>query len=191
MAESQDLKQDQSMEEILQSIKRIIADDSQPSEKQHLSKLEVKMEAVESEVLELTELLEAGDNVPLNQKPSGFADILQSIDETLQNEQPKLNKIIAKPTDDILQDIDNLISNEVVAAASNSLNNLKQMQQPQPMQPAAKMPSPSLSLRSGVTIEDLVIEALKPELRDWLNNNLTSIVERMVATEIKKIAGNN
>jgi cell pole-organizing protein PopZ len=189
MAESQDLKQDQSMEEILQSIKRIIAEDESVTEDKTTSKVEVKMDAVASEVLKLTDLLEAGDAPEPSAKPSGFTDVLNSIDETLQNEKPRETK--PNPENDILQNIDNLISNEVVTAASNSLNNLKQMQNPQPQPAAPKMPSPSLSFRSGTTVEDLVVEALRPELRDWLNNNLTNIVERMVAAEIKKISSNN
>lgn len=189
MAESQELKQDQSMEEILQSIKRIIAEDESSGEDKTASKVEVKMDAVESEVLELTDLIESGEKAETNSKPSGFTDILHSIDETLQSEPVRENK--QPKNEDILQNIDNLISNEVVAAASNSLNNLKQLQAPPPQQSAPKMPTPSLSFRSGITVEDLVIEALRPELRDWLNNNLSNIVERMVAAEIKKISGNN
>lgn len=39
------------------------------------------------------------------------------------------------------------------------------------------------------TLEGLVREMLKPMLRDWLDDNLPQIVEKMVAREIERITG--
>ncbi len=45
-------------------------------------------------------------------------------------------------------------------------------------------------VRSGETsLEGLVRELLRPALADWLDRNLPPLVERMVAAEIKRIAG--
>ncbi len=41
---------------------------------------------------------------------------------------------------------------------------------------------------AGNTLEDLVREMLKPMLQSWLDQNLPSIVERMVAKEIARLA---
>ena len=41
------------------------------------------------------------------------------------------------------------------------------------------------------TIEELVKEVLKPELKKWLNNNLPVIVRELVEKEIKKIIPKN
>lgn len=41
---------------------------------------------------------------------------------------------------------------------------------------------------SGNTLEDLVRELLKPMLREWLDQNLPPVVERMVAKEIARLA---
>lgn len=45
-------------------------------------------------------------------------------------------------------------------------------------------------VRSGETsLESLTRELLRPALSDWLDRNLPSMVERMVATEIARIVG--
>ncbi len=224
MTESSDNKQEQSMEEILQSIKRIIADDEVAPAKPSLAK--VALNVSESEVLELTELVEIGEKSSYsNQLPqsnnhkstNNTNDVLQAIDEhfpspvtiapapidnttqymgqsdALFQFEPAKNVKPDTPTqpsththNDILSDIDSLISPAAADATANYLHGLKKIQHSSPPQ----MPSPSLSFRSGATIEDLVLEALKPELRYWLDTNLPAMVERMVAAEIKKIAGN-
>ena len=40
----------------------------------------------------------------------------------------------------------------------------------------------------GDRIGDLVTEALKPMLKDWLDTNLQTIVERAVTKEVKRIS---
>ena len=42
---------------------------------------------------------------------------------------------------------------------------------------------------SAKTLEELVKELLRPMLKDWLDRNLPGMVERLVAREIAKIAG--
>ena len=41
---------------------------------------------------------------------------------------------------------------------------------------------------SGRTLESLVRELLKPMLRDWLDANLSPLVERLVREEIQRMA---
>lgn len=41
---------------------------------------------------------------------------------------------------------------------------------------------------SGPRIGDLVQEALRPMLKEWLDSNLKGIVERAVAKEVKRIS---
>jgi cell pole-organizing protein PopZ len=191
MAEAQDAKQEQSMEEILQSIKRIIADDEQkePPEIKTAPVQPSPMKVPESEVLELTDIVEEGRTSPA---PEAEHDILKMIDAKLEVEAPPPTPTLpaAAANNDILADIDSLLSMEAAKTTANALQNLKSMQH-NSNHTHASIPTASLSLRSGVTIEDLVIEALKPELRAWLNDNLPSMVERMIAAEIRKISGNN
>jgi hypothetical protein len=41
---------------------------------------------------------------------------------------------------------------------------------------------------SGRSVEELVIELLRPQLKEWLDQNLAPLVERVVEQEIKKLA---
>ena len=43
--------------------------------------------------------------------------------------------------------------------------------------------------RGGPTIEDLVREEVRPLLKDWLDNHLPPLVERLVRQEIERVAG--
>ncbi len=47
--------------------------------------------------------------------------------------------------------------------------------------------TPSPSFRNGETVEDLVMESLKPMLAKWLDENLGSLVEEIVQKEIARI----
>lgn len=48
-----------------------------------------------------------------------------------------------------------------------------------------------ITLRKGMAIEDLVIEALKPPLAEWLDKHLPNIVKTLVEKEIKKLIPND
>jgi cell pole-organizing protein PopZ len=54
--------------------------------------------------------------------------------------------------------------------------------------PAAPPPAPPEVARSGRTLEEVVREALEPMLRAWLERNLQEIVERRVQQEIDRIS---
>jgi cell pole-organizing protein PopZ len=54
--------------------------------------------------------------------------------------------------------------------------------------PAAPPPAAPEVARSGRTLEEVVREALEPMLRTWLDRNLQEIVERRVQQEIDRIS---
>ena len=41
---------------------------------------------------------------------------------------------------------------------------------------------------AGITVEQLIVDLLTPMLRDWLDQNLPAIVERVEEQEVKKLA---
>ncbi|WP_449395619.1 DUF2497 domain-containing protein [Devosia riboflavina] len=49
------------------------------------------------------------------------------------------------------------------------------------------VPSPALG-NANLTIENMVREMLRPILKEWLDENLPSVVERMVEKEISRVA---
>lgn len=47
------------------------------------------------------------------------------------------------------------------------------------------------TLNKSRTLEELVIEMIKPELKEWLNDNLPTLVKSLVEKEIKKLIPNS
>lgn len=72
-----------------------------------------------------------------------------------------------------------LISEATAKASTNALAALMRNL------PKHKVDGPSF--QSGLTLEELVVEALKPELSNWLDKNLPALVTQLVEKEIKKI----
>lgn len=206
--------QDQSMEDILQSIKRIIAEEG-----------EVTPEDNAEDVLELTELLADDGSVSRTQMSDGqSADVGSlSIDEIMAAPLASMAKPAAVPAaavemqtfDDATMepeaepetapaptpppmpatpvaaapapvarggDDEGLISGTTLSASVAALNALRDSLSAPP--PA----SSQVSFRSGVTVEDLVLESLKPMLKDWLDGNLQRVVETLVQKEISKLS---
>ena len=72
-----------------------------------------------------------------------------------------------------------LITNNVAETSAHALKNL-----------VNSIPKPKVEtmlMRSGSTLEDLVVESLKPELSEWLNKNLPTLVQSLVEKEIRKL----
>lgn len=59
------------------------------------------------------------------------------------------------------------------------------------VRPATPPPPAGATIATGIAIETLVLEALRPMLRDWLDAHLPAMVETMVAREIARITGAN
>lgn len=55
-----------------------------------------------------------------------------------------------------------------------------------PVAAAAVVAAPAAT---GRTMEEVVMDALRPMLKDWLDTNLPPLVEEMVAKEISRITG--
>jgi uncharacterized protein len=181
---------DLSMEEILQSIRRIIADDDEGRNKEAGAGGNGA-----SNILELTDMIEEDGSVTnLKDAPKADAsvDVLKNIDAALVPEAPvreiKLNSQPAAapqaaPKNEAAMDNDSgsLLSKTVENAAMSALAKLNVPETP--LQPITPPPQ----FRSGGTVEDLVEELLKPMMVDWLNNNLPSIVERIVEREVLRL----
>lgn len=184
MAQQDDKHSDQSMEEILQSIKRIIADESDEDEVAATS---------DDDVLDLTEFAMAdADEAPAEEKVAApaFVDDFDSFNPPELPKAPDVpdttifaEEAASPPVDDFA---DSLISASVAKASSDALQSLLSAA---PANHALPETAPSMPFRSGNTVEDLVREALRPMLQDWLEANLTAIVERVVEREARRLSG--
>ena len=138
-----DMSREPSMEDILSSIRRVIARDEAPG-----AVRETRTPAPE--------------------------DVLELHDE---EDEAESAAPAAGPSDE------ELVSAASADAARQSLEALTAAVAPVA---AAAVAAPAAA---GRTMEDVVLDALRPMLKDWLDTNLPSLVEAMVAKEISRITG--
>lgn len=134
-----DMSREPSMEDILSSIRRVIARDEAPGTVRELRVPEAD-------------------------------DILDLQDEEDRAEAERAN--------------DELVSEASADAARQSLDALTAAVAPAVA--AATVAAPAVA---GRTMEEVVLDALRPMLKEWLDANLPSLVEAMVAKEISRITG--
>jgi cell pole-organizing protein PopZ len=77
---------------------------------------------------------------------------------------------------------DALMSDEKAFATAAAMSGLLDAVKPPPM------PAPVAS-SGGRTVEDIARELLRPMLKEWLDQNLPPLVERIVRSEIQRVVG--
>ena len=153
-----------SVDEILESIKRVIARDNRQGAAEERRRRETRGIALpqdEDDVLDLAESACIADDI---------ADI----------------------ADDAGQDAEADAEAQAPVEEASLLNPAAQASMRESLAALAMLSQPGAQpqiVRSGETsIEDLMRELLRPALAEWLDKNLPPIVEGMVAAEIKRIA---
>ncbi len=169
------------MEEILSSIKRIIAEEGdttpgrnrrQPRPMPSVAERDAYLDDdSDDEILELSDPMPMVDRTPRTPK----SPVLSSVDSTPEPRQPapKPQPAAAPSVADVPSDRP-IVSRETAAATRAPLEALTRM-----------MVKPDAN--SDGTLEGLVREMLRPMLREWMDANLPGLVEDMVAREIAKI----
>jgi len=133
-----DMSREPSMEDILSSIRRVIARDEAPGAVREARSAE------NDDILDLHDEEEGAEAAPAGE----------------------------------------LVSESSADAARQSLEALTAVVAPAVA--AATVAAPTVA---GRTMEDVVLDALRPMLKDWLDTNLPALVEAMVAKEISRITG--
>lgn len=169
---------DPSMEEILASIRRIIADDGDGTAKPDIEPLPGVTSAPDPEPLDL-----AIEAEPAPKEVQGQDDIDLLFSEPAPEpppppppppapvvKAPPLTPppVPAMPDPPMAQ----LISADTSAAVAGAFASL----------------SGSLRLGASGTLEDVVKDMLRPLLKQWLDENLPAITERLVRAEIERVA---
>lgn len=94
------------------------------------------------------------------------------------SEPPAMEEPLAHaPADD-----DSLVADSTALMASAALSKLRETPADEASEGAASLPI------GDKTIEALVRELMRPMLKEWLNQNLPGIVERIVEQEVKRVA---
>lgn len=165
-----------SMEEILASIRRIIADekDGEPA-----AAAEEAPAVVEEDVLELTQMVQDDGSV---------VDVTKQVSEPPVEiiEPPAPAPAPAPPQVQQTDPGEGLLSNMAAEAATSSLAALANTVQ---IERRASSPMSYTPLGNGArTLEEMVLELMKPMLKDWLDQNLPAVVDRLVQKEVERIA---
>jgi cell pole-organizing protein PopZ len=203
--------QEPSMEEILASIRRIIADDDggkaaakpapppaaaaalrpvaaappapeAPPASMNQHDVDAMMAGTEAapaseapeheaqDVLELTESMAApAPDLPNFQTIDGQPDVVFS--DAPASEPPRVSDEAKRHYSNGGSDR-SLLSNATTAAVDSAFNTLAQ----------------TVLVHNARTLEDLVREMLRPMLKTWLDDNLPSMVERIVRAEIERVS---
>ena len=183
-----DLSSEPSMEEILSSIKRIIAEEGEatPGRGRRAGRAAPPAIAVEDEVLELSDPMPQ-DRPPEPPRPEPVRAVAppQPVEEATPIAGPaeparpakKAASSSAAERADTPPESAPIVSTDTVEATRGALDHLSRM---------LIKPDPA----TDGTLEGLVREMLRPMLGEWLNANLPALVEDMVAREIEKIISN-
>src|SRR5688572_4968434 len=192
--------QEPSMEEILASIRRIIADDDiKPAKPEPAAAAPAPPPVVErappprpvepprpapppvaaqpepvADVLDLTEAMAAVPPTPA-QPSSSFRTIDGESDVVFSDRPPEPEPIraVEEARRQFTQAADrSLMSNSTMAAVDTAFSSLAH----------------TVLGNNARTLEDLVKEMLRPMLKSWLDDNLPGLVERLVRAEIERVS---
>jgi cell pole-organizing protein PopZ len=192
--------QEPTMEEILASIRRIISEDDAPAAASPeadageadapadepapapvaAAPAPVEIAAVDEDddILELTDPEPPAQAAPASPPP--FAETMGDIEvfpraaPPPRAPEPEPAPFNAFAADNAFDEADDgLISPPAASQAASAFSQLSR---------TVSMPS------EGRTLEDVVREMLRPMLKDWLDNNLSSIVETAVQAEVERIS---
>ena len=158
-----------SMEEILASIRRIIAEDGEQPDAAVPAPTAAAAQpapaAKGEEILELTEVVQEEHTAP---------------------DPPELVPVAATPELDPppfpTADAERLVSEAAAAASLAALSQIRQLG------PRNDQRMSDIPMGEGQrTIEDMVREMLRPLLKEWLDSNLPHLVERVVQEEVSRL----
>lgn len=161
------------MEEILASIRRIISEDDAPAAdaaapEPEPAPMPIPPAPEEDDVLELTDAID--EPAPL--QSVGDIDVYEP-PAAAPEPEPVASWPDPEPVYSPPPAADEPLISSVTAAASASVFGQ--------LSAAISMPA------AGRTLEDVVRELLRPLLKQWLDDNLTRIVETKVAEEVERI----
>ena len=183
------------MEEILASIRKIIAEDGPEAEDAAAEadpepQPELQAEEAEEDVLDLTQVVhEDGTVVDLNAEraaagrqdepePADELDLEDAVEEPAEPAPGMVEPGMVEPG--MVEDDNAIISDPTRTAATASLLDLARSTGP-------GAPVDLATMGGGMTLELLVRDSLRPYLKAWLDEHLATLVERIVREEIQKM----
>ena len=181
-----------SLNDMLEQIKKIMSEEGEKSKKIDEQKINYpdNIGHKEDGILELSEafLLDSDyiseninkDDNLLNRPHLTNHDFLNREDTDQKNAHTKPDLQPSVMEDDMKMEKDaELLSKESADFTVNAIKDL--------VKAAEKPINNDICFRSGITVEQLVIDLIKPQLSKWLDDHLPNIVKDVVEKEIKKL----
>jgi len=171
-----------SMEEIIASISRIIADDNRTAEAMR------PLRGERSEILELTEAIEADGSVRRLAPAAASSAVAAAGSEASQSasavriepEPPRTDPAAGPQSDHPRERILSSATSGAAAAAFAKLGAV----------PRERRAEGELTVGAADrTLEEVVRDTLRPLLQAWLDDHLPELVERLVREEIARVVG--
>ncbi|MCI5060207.1 MAG: DUF2497 domain-containing protein [Alphaproteobacteria bacterium] len=178
-------EEEPSIEEILASIRQIISDDEEDDEStQEQEVVDDPIRHESNDVLELTDSMVEEEEPEPEPEPETVEVDMRDIEEEEPEPEPEpvIEEYVPEPEPEpVMQERpvappSDILSSSTQGAALSSLTKL-----------TSKMPVNSTRSYDGVTLEDIVRELLHPMLREWMDDNLPPMVERLVQKELEKL----
>jgi len=170
------------MEEILASIRKIIADEKDPA-----APAEAASEG--EDVLELTQMVQDdGSIVDLAAPEPPAAPVAFEPPPPAPQPPPAPVEVAPKPVPPepvSMPPSDSLVSDGAAAKASSALTDLANKVH---AERSVVMPSYTPLGNGTRTLEEMVLELMRPMLKAWLDQNLPPLVEKIVQKEVERIA---
>jgi cell pole-organizing protein PopZ len=203
--------QEPSMEEILASIRRIIAEDQDVAKEPEAEAAEEESadeDAGAEDVLELPEPVafaapepepepeaQAEPEAEPEPEPEPLPDLDVAVPEILFSDEPRAPEpVVAPPPPEPVRPLEAVIKAATRPPEPERVDNsaiteaLLSSTAGASVGQAFNMLSHTVLTQNARTLEDLVKDMLKPMLKVWLDDNLPPLVERLVRAEIERVA---
>jgi cell pole-organizing protein PopZ len=191
--------QDPSMEEILASIRRIIAeDDSDKLAKRPAATGEIGAEGVASSLGAPRSLREpdpqettsASNSAPNGTPNASHSSTILNLTEVASPaaRTPAFDQTPAPVQPAPIEDPDTVPEGQTGAAPENERGQLVSSATSAAVDSAFNALAQTVLVHNARTLEDLVREMLRPMLKVWLDDNLPGMVERLVRAEIERVS---
>ncbi len=168
-----DTEQDPSIEEILQSIREIISEDDEEAVVED-AQPEVDLRPAEEDIPEPQDL-----EAPAEDQDEEILDLTEKVEEDvpeiIMDDPPEEEEVFVDTSMDGV-DGEDLISEPAKAASLHALGKLSD-----------NMYVEKQTHMAGITLEDITRDLMRPILKEWLDNNLPDLIEKIVQKEIQKI----
>lgn len=172
--------EEMSMEDILASIRRYVADETstEQTDKQHPHNQEASFQ----------------ERRPYQQAPevSSFDASMGEVIHLTERNEPLAPSFASSEQSTRLEPkftAETLVSEKVQTVSSQAFSRLAEATRPQ-RSSSIKAPLTSAT-GSGLTLDHLISELARPMIKQWLDNNLPGIVESLVNKEIERITQQN